>query len=259
MPPTLIQTVVLAEILTAISIGLVISQPGPQLIQAMKISGALALLMLLPVLAASVAAVITANDAATETFTLQKMTALTKAAVVWGYASASLFRLRMLIALIIALLPWLLADSSDLIVECHILVSGSLLDTSRIPYDYSDLPCIPQNDIRLVLLGVNQVVLTVVAAVAWCVIGTLLGVALGLLLKRRVPALLMGALIMVIITTAYIGLLVFVLANGYGCPTISTRCTLGHWWPDPLWYAVVIMTSIALLTFAVDRLARRAV
>jgi hypothetical protein len=72
--------------------------------------GALVTLVAPPVVAVF-AAVLTARDARTGGHELMRLTPLSKAAIVRGYAFAVLFRLRVLLALVVALMPALVVEA----------------------------------------------------------------------------------------------------------------------------------------------------
>jgi hypothetical protein len=255
-PPTLRQTGIIIIILMLASTGLILLRPGQDIMVPIQASLLLALLVF-PTLATGVAATITANDAASEAFILQKVTILLPAAVVWGYARASLFRIRLLIALIIGLLPVLviaiITGEQDYIIECRVLIPGRDFLTASLTHP-SHRSCVSMTDIRYILLVLSHFVLIVLVPAGLSMIGILTGIALALSLKTKIAALGAGILLMLIVSVVYVG---SIIVTGAAITTdrCSHECTMYYGWPEPLWFALLILPALVLLIYATSRLA----
>lgn len=248
-PPTIKQTVALTAILLLVSTVLV-KLNNDTIYLLLLIIEFLANLLVAPVMA-GMAALITSDDAQTESFVLQKITLLRTEAVVWAYNRVAWFRARLVVALVIGLLP-VLAESTRITqrpLECHIFIPRSEIiitlsqERPRI--------CAQEGDLHFVLVPLTQLVALNVFVLAAIPAG-LFGVWLGLALRRFTLA-------------TGIVVLVTMLANGIGWLMLmlivqrSYSMAIFHPWPDPLYWIVWAVGVLLLLSLGFYWMAQRAI
>ena len=252
-PPTVKQTAVLTTILMAISIALMIFTN--ETVWGFLFPVALGALLLLAPIIAGIAALITANDAQGEGFALQKITTLPHEVVVRGYSRAALFRARLLIALAIGLLPlvaWL-TQTTIRPRDCHVFLPGS--EYHYVVPPYPETRCAPPGDVRFILLPVSQ--FAALGAVELAALpAVLFGVWIGLALRRPALAATIAVLVTGCLILAYLVVLMPATDSSFRC---QISCIVYHPWPNLPMVAGFFVTVLALATFGMERLARRAV
>jgi hypothetical protein len=256
-PPTLKQTVILAAILIVISLVLVLLMGEENLIMKGTIFVAGSGLALIAPVAAGIGALITASDARRPGFALQKLTALTSEAVVRGYSQVALFRIRLLAAIVIGLLP-VLAKVYEITIrpgECHIFLPKILYAryvpplsfASTVPPDIAAL-CAPASDLRFILLPyINAFALSMFVLAALPAV--LFGVLVGLTVRQPLLAMLGTVVLTLIVNVSILFAMMGELGNFglvVGCQHNS--CYIFHAWPGPLVWFVVGVGVLAVMT-----------
>ncbi len=211
-----------------------------------------------PPLIGGLAVLTTGRDSQTEAFTLLKLTPLTRPTVVWGYFWASLYRTRVLLAVLIGVfVPAFIVNQVVTVVlnlsnSCHVFVAPG----QTIPPSAGALgPCAAADDPRLVVSNA-LIWLAYASTLLLAIPCAMLGVAMGLsgrhtIIGAALMAMLLAAIVLTTAATLFLG------------PTFGpifyclNRCISVHRWPIDPFPPLIYLATIMLATLGLDRLARR--